>query len=130
MKGMLKWKIYLLEFMYWSWKWTNYWKGNFLPKTLKYISTVYFYFALMKILSKVMSKGTLRANWPILTSDHYTKPLTSMWSNLVTTCNKARNWWPIHKIRERKGLLQVMGWFKGKVGFLWPINQQGYLSCP
>lgn len=45
----------------------------------------------MKILSKVMSKGTLRANWPILTSEHYTKPLTSMWSNLVTTCNKARN---------------------------------------
>lgn len=45
----------------------------------------------MKILSKVMSKGTLRANWPILTSDNYTKPLTSMWSNLVTTCNKARN---------------------------------------
>lgn len=36
--------------MYWSWKWTNYWKGNFLPQTLKYISTVYFYIALMKIL--------------------------------------------------------------------------------
>lgn len=102
---MLKWKIYFLEFMYWLWKWINYWKGNFFFKILKYISIVYFYIVLMKILLKVMSKGILRVNWLILIFDYYIKLLIFMWLNFVIICNKVWNWWFIYKIRERKGLL-------------------------
>lgn len=52
--------------MYWSGKWTHYWEGNFLTQTLKYNTTVYFYIALMKILSKVMSKEMANFNfWPL-----------------------------------------------------------------
>lgn len=80
----------------------------------------------MKILSKVMSKGTLRANWPILTSDHYTKPLTSMWSNLVTTCNKARQTDDLYtKLGKEKDYYKLWAGLRERWAFCGPLISRG-----